>query len=336
MSGELIVLIGLPGSGKTEHATRVIQNAAVVGRKMYRVNWDDLRKELWHTGAFDARKEDHMKKVSVEQVKRAIRTEDYADVIIDNTNLTESTRNMWRGVANELNLTYVEVELCVPAPIAVQRDAQRSGDAQVGRAVIERMALWSNKISFLPSATIIEDRNLVLVDVDGTLANNSHRAGIVAPIPCPSCDGFKTQFRPDSGTVGKCKSCFGTGQRKKDWYSFYKDVSNDAPILPVIGLVHTLREAGYIILVVSGRPIRFLELEVGKQTVQWLKEMGVEYEHIFMRQAGDKRPDTVVKKEILDKLPKDRIAYVIDDRNSVVEMWRKEGLTCLQVAEGAF
>ena len=98
----------------------------------------------------------------------------------------------------------------------------------------------------------------------------------------------------------------------------------------------TLRAKGYIICIVSGRPIRFLELEVGKQTVAWLKENGVRYDHIFMRQSADKRDDTIVKKEILDKLPKDRVAYVLDDRSSVVKMWREAGLTCLQVAEGNF
>ena len=99
-------------------------------------------------------------------------------------------------------------------------------------------------------------------------------------------------------------TCHGTGLRKKNWYEFYKGVSGDAPKQAIIDLVATLRAKGYIICIVSGRPIRFLELEVGKQTVAWLKENGVRYDHIFMRQSADKRDDTIVKKEILDRLPK--------------------------------
>jgi hypothetical protein len=56
------------------------------------------------------------------------------------------------------------------------------------------------------------------------------------------------------------------------------------------------------------------------------------YRHLFMRRAGDSRPDQVIKREILDLIPKDRVAYVLDDRQQVVDMWRAQGLTCLQVA----
>ena len=177
----------------------------------------------------------------------------------------------------------------------------------------------------------------MLVDVDGTLADNTHRAGIVAP-QMRGVRWFEDcANNPRSGRRNdKCVSCHGTGLRKKNWYEFYKGVSEDAPKQPIIDLVAALRAKGYIICIVSGRPIRFLELEVGKQTVAWLKEHGVRYDHIFMRQSADKRDDTIVKKEILDELPKDRVAYVLDDRNSVVKMWRDAGLTCLQVAEGNF
>jgi predicted kinase len=342
MSGELIVLIGLPGSGKTEYAKQLIARAglspAIRDKIYYRVNWDELRKELGHTGAFDRRREEAMKEISVQNVERAVKIYGYTDVIIDNTNLTASTRNMWRGVAQRLGLTYVEHEMDTDVRLAVQRDEYREGDAQVGRAVIERMALFADRIHFHPSFDIGR-KNIVLVDIDGTVADNTHRAGVVAPIACPTCDGtgLLPIYREYRGWgEQKCVTCYGTKVRKKNWYEFYKGVSGDSPKQDVINLVAALRAKGYIICIVSGRPIRFLELEVGKQTVAWLKEAGVRYEHIFMRQSGDKRDDTIVKKEILDKLPKDRIAFVLDDRNSVVKMWRGEGLTCLQVAEGDF
>jgi hypothetical protein len=245
---------------------------------------------------------------------------------------------MWRGVAQRLGLTYVEHEMDTDVRLSVLRDEYREGDAQVGRAVIERMALFADKIHFHPSFDLGR-KNIVLVDVDGTLADNTHRAGIVAPQSCPTCDGtgLLPIYREFHGWgEQKCVTCYGSGKRKKNWYEFYKGVSGDSPKQDVIAVIKALRAKGYIICIVSGRPIRFLELEVGKQTVAWLKEAGVRYDHIFMRQSWDKRDDTIVKKEILDKLPKDRIALVLDDRNSVVKMWRAEGLTCLQVAEGDF
>ena len=56
-----------------------------------------------------------------------------------------------------------------------------------------------------------------------------------------------------------------------------------------------------------------------------------------MRGAEDHRPDHVVKREILNNgIDKTKVWFVLDDRKSVVDMWRKSGLRCLQVQEGDF
>ena len=252
MSGQLIVLIGLPGSGKTEYVKRAIATAEFVGRKMYRVNWDELRKFFGHAGAFNHKREEEMKKASIRHVEIAVVCGGYQDVIIDNTNLSDSTRNMWRGVAQRLKLEYVEHEIAVDVRTAVQRDAYRAGDAQVGRAVIERMALFAGKIDFQPGFDL-GYKNIVLVDVDGTLADNTHRAGIVAPQNCITCDGtgrapiVRERVLEHWQVAPKCISCYGTGLRKKNWYEFYKGVSGDAPKQAIIDLVATLRAKGYIV-----------------------------------------------------------------------------------------
>jgi predicted kinase len=51
-----------------------------------------------------------------------------------------------------------------------------------------------------------------------------------------------------------------------------------------------------------------------------------------MRKGGDHRSDVIVKSEILDEILArgHDIAFVVDDRPRVVEMWRQRGLTCLQ------
>jgi hypothetical protein len=56
-----------------------------------------------------------------------------------------------------------------------------------------------------------------------------------------------------------------------------------------------------------------------------------------MRGNGDNRADTVVKREIYQMYFADADVFgVIDDRASVVTMWRRLGLTVVQVAEGNF
>ena len=54
-----------------------------------------------------------------------------------------------------------------------------------------------------------------------------------------------------------------------------------------------------------------------------------------MRNAEDKRSDKDVKEEILEKhINKSSVWFVLDDRDAVVEMWRENGLCCLQAQEG--
>ena len=57
-----------------------------------------------------------------------------------------------------------------------------------------------------------------------------------------------------------------------------------------------------------------------------------------MRKDVDFRHDTIVKPELLEKegIKLEDIAFVLEDRNSMVAKWREMGLICLQVAEGDF
>jgi hypothetical protein len=54
-----------------------------------------------------------------------------------------------------------------------------------------------------------------------------------------------------------------------------------------------------------------------------------------MRPVSDNRPDEQLKKKWLNELSvaeRASIIAVFDDRQKVVDMWRKNGLTCFQVA----
>lgn len=87
------------------------------------------------------------------------------------------------------------------------------------------------------------------------------------------------------------------------------------------------------IFFVSGREDKFRE-----KTKEWLKETGINYNDLLMRKTGDIRNDAIVKQEIYENSIKGRfnIVFVLDDRDRVVNMWREQGLTCLQVAPGDF
>lgn len=93
------------------------------------------------------------------------------------------------------------------------------------------------------------------------------------------------------------------------------------------------------IIFISGREGT---LECYNKTFNWLREniLGIYNiaDNIFMRKEKDYRSDEIIKKEIFEENIKDKynVLAVLDDRKKVVDMWRKEGLLCLQVWDGDF
>ena len=57
-----------------------------------------------------------------------------------------------------------------------------------------------------------------------------------------------------------------------------------------------------------------------------------------MRKAGDYRPDAKVKEELLTQVKADGYEPILafEDRERVVDMWRRNGIQCCQVAPGDF
>lgn len=75
-----------------------------------------------------------------------------------------------------------------------------------------------------------------------------------------------------------------------------------------------------------------------QETDVWLHKHGISNYQLFMRKDADFRKDIVYKKEIYEKQisGKFEVLFVLEDRDQTVKMWRELGLTCLQVAYGAF
>lgn len=73
-------------------------------------------------------------------------------------------------------------------------------------------------------------------------------------------------------------------------------------------------------------------------TGDWLTQHGFPWGALFMRPAGDPRPDEQVKLELFNTHIRGiyNVFVVLDDRDKVVKMWRSLGLKVFQVAEGNF
>lgn len=88
------------------------------------------------------------------------------------------------------------------------------------------------------------------------------------------------------------------------------------------------------ILLVSGR-----ENKYRRQTLRFLEKHAIHFDALWMRPSGNYIKDSVLKKELFKQEIENRyhVALVLDDRDQVVDMWRKElQLPCFQVFYGQF
>ena len=141
---------------------------------------------------------------------------------------------------------------------------------------------------------------IVIFDIDGTLADVSERIHHLRKKP-------------------------------KNWNAFFQGMAQDKAIHSMVRLCNILFASGIHIVLCSGR-----SEEHRTQTVEWLAQQGVSYHGLLLRKDKDRRSDTEVKRELLATLDKSKILFVVEDRSRVVEMWRSEGLVCLQCAPGEF
>lgn len=114
-----------------------------------------------------------------------------------------------------------------------------------------------------------------------------------------------------------------------------RNVAADSPNPAVVMTAQALsaHPAVDAIVVVSGR-----DETARRATESWLAFNDIPFDRLFLRRLGDTRPDHIVKAELLDQEIATRfdIIGVLDDRRSVVKMWRERGIVCFQVADGNF
>ena len=128
---------------------------------------------------------------------------------------------------------------------------------------------------------------------------------------------------------------------KMNWDKFFNptNIELDQPHMKIISLAQMLKNVGFKILILSGRS------KVTKEaTIQWLKNNQVPYNVLKMRPTSKEwkfMADDKLKQYWLDELfpgedKENKIFMVFDDRDKVVKMWRRNDITCLQVADGDF
>lgn len=290
---KLTLLVGPPGSGKTTFA----KNILTTDTSIVYINQDSQGKD-GHLLNF----------LTALQYKK--------DIIVDRMNFNKEQRSKYidpcryAGYEIEIHVFHESTETCLNRCISRKNHETIKDPISATRAVSFFFKNYE-RVQDSEDAKITRyypegfKPNVIICDLDGTLCNIDHRKKWV-------------------NTEGK-----------KNWPMFFAGIKNDTLNKWCADILYYLSAYTYNdIVFCSGRGS-----ETRKMTQEWLdkikyNEISLRYKNLFMRQTGDYRKDYIVKEILLDFeiLTRYTPYLVIDDRKSVVDMWRRRGLICLQCA----
>lgn len=122
-------------------------------------------------------------------------------------------------------------------------------------------------------------------------------------------------------------------KQPKDWDAWHAECGEDTPCQPLLDVMAAMVICNHDVEIWTGRGE-----QVKSETLEWFRERAwfdLINVKLIMREKGDFRPDTELKREWYDAAdPKPDLIF--EDRARVVKMWRGLGVVCCQVAEGEF
>jgi predicted kinase len=305
---KVFVFMGIPASGKSTEARKLVHQ----GRGTWkRVNKDEIRAMI-DNGVYSLENETIVKRVRdliiQQSVKRGI------NVIVDDTNIRDKGRNFDEicSIVEPLGLDVqvIEKPFYVDVNEAIKRDAAR--EKPWGEKIVRTYWHDSGGKSFQWYKPKVET---YLASAKGNRKQVKYVPGLPDAVMC-DLDG--TLALIGERNVYDADECD------------IKDAINE----PVADVVKLYAQSGRHIIFCSGRIEKYRE-----PTIRFIGKHlpGLEYE-LFMRKDGDKRKDAIVKNELYRNHieGKFNVLFVLDDRDQVVEEWRRIGIPCFQVAPGNF
>lgn len=332
---ELTITVGISGCGKSTWATSMVN----WGRgNVIRLNRDEMRKMLFREVPFSNANENLVRNWQMEGARQALQMG--RDVIIDDTNCVRNTRQKWEEFATQAKVRFRVVTFTTDIKTCIERDKKRGevcatcgkpNGAMVGEGIIrdQHKKLTTMTIDNKPKKEVKLTRpyfeRTELLKNGGWTVRLPGRPWLIVDV---------------DGTVADHTNVRGPFEEHK--------VDLDNPREFVINMVRTLYPF-FNVCIVSGR-----HDFCGDMTCDWLDVYGCPFDHILMRYSADNRSDAIVKYEILQELqavigkgagyfddesetfvmPNDGIAFVLDDRPRVVDMWRQNGICVIPVRGG--
>ena len=301
---KLLILVGAPGSGKSTFARYFIRTED----NWVRVNRDDFRLMQFGDTLMSPFYEERITKMVEASVITLLKN--HTNVIIDATNSSLRTlEDMVRTYTEYADISFKVFDLSVEE--LVKRCDKRY--EQIGKFIpksaiekhVTQLQYTKEKFDFKPIPRTVKEATLTYIAQDSTLP----KAVI--------CDL--------DGTLSLLN-----GRDPYDASSADEDLLN----VPVARVLQMAKAQGYKVILLSGREQLYKE-----PTERFLSKHQIAYDLLLMRITNDYRKDNIIKKELFQQeiAGKYFIEFLLDDRNQVVDMWRKDlQLPCFQVNYGDF
>lgn len=220
---KITLLRGLPGSGKSSFAKKLVEESDNV----LRVSKDSIRQMLYFYAKDkrNLRRDLERKVVQVEDMLIKYLLDGGFDIIVDDTNLSLRHERRIRGIAKPTGQPVEVYEMPTPVEECIERD--RAREQSVGAGIIKSMAYRAGLLERESLNKKIElEGKYVLCDMDGTLADCEHRVHFLE-------------------------------SEQKDWVSFFEDMRKDTLRQEVLDIAMNFNLP---IVIVTARPESYRQM----------------------------------------------------------------------------
>ena len=301
---KLLILVGAPGSGKSTFARYFLRTED----NWIRVNRDDFRLMQFGDSLMIPFYEERISKMVEASVLTLLKSD--TNVIIDATNTSLRTiQDMIHTYTEYAAISFKVFDL--PVDELVKRCDKRYEETGkfISKSVVERnvanLKHTLEKFDFAPIPRKVQ----VATSSYATQDKNLPKAVI--------CDLDGTLSLLNGRDPYNAATC-----------------DNDLLNEPVAAALKMAKQQGYQVILLSGREDKFRE-----PTVRFLDKHQIDYDLLLMRTSNDFRKDNIIKRELFESEIQGKyfVEFLLDDRNQVVDMWRKDlHLPCFQVNYGDF
>lgn len=312
---KLFLTIGIPAAGKSTYARELVKSMNKPGHQnlCLLICRDNIRDMLvggienyYSFPSYKKTLEPMITEIQKQQATSAVSRG--FNIVIADTNLNESVVLMWTKFAKVHNLEVViknffeEYLATVPADMALIK-----AEFDYLKEMIRRDSIRPNSVG----ADVIR---AMFKPLQSKITQHVHEEGL------PSAAIFDID-----GTLLSMDDKRGPFELDKCIHDIARPT--------VISSLDMHRRAGDVIIIITSRDVTCRE-----DTIQCLTNNGVQFDELYMRAEQDDRSDIVLKAEIVDKYINGvyNVGCVYEDRDRLVELYRRKGFDCYQVQEGNF